>query len=171
MEEKTMKQEDLQKLKYILEGEIKEKPLNSQMFKINIRDYIPIFQVCESNKDKIIDQAYKLWEKENINKTNYRKMIVKNQIIEYVKGTGRNYQLMLWYFKDNQTPFYIDIKKTDDLKTINNQNLQAIINDYDCDYHVLKEQISEVEAIKLKKQIVYYYHVLGLPLLNHKEMK
>lgn len=166
-----MKNEDLQKLKFILE-DFENQTTNVQEYPINkLKEYVDAFQNEVLNKDSLIEKVYEAWENNNNQKNDYQKMLVKNQIIDYIKGNNKEFKLLIWYFKDNHQPFFIDLLPVDKEEIIYNDTLKSFFNDFPCDYHVLKENISEVEAIILKKQIVYYYHVLGLPLLNYKEMK
>lgn len=166
-----MKHGDLQKLKFILEEETRSKRQNFQELSLNeLGEYVSKCKKEKQNKDQLINSVYRMWENDYQEKTKYQKMVVKNQIIDYIKGRDMNYRLMMWYFKDNQQPFYIDAKPISSKEGFNDNTLKSLIEEFNCDKIVLKNKISEVEALKLKKQIVYYYYVLGRPLINHKEM-
>ncbi|QWC00273.1 hypothetical protein KHQ88_01510 [Mycoplasmatota bacterium] len=165
-----MKYEDIQKLNFILEDDDQTKEgFTNQLSKKELDQYLKSSRK-NTSKEKMAEHVFHLWEKDHEHKSSYEKMMVKNSIINQLKNGDKHYVLMVWWFVDNGKPFFIDIKHETSINEITNTELQTILETKQCEYTILKKNLSELKAEVLKKQIIYYYHVKGLALMNHKEL-
>ncbi len=118
------------------------------------------------SKDELVEMMMELWRKDSSITDGYQNLLVRNQIITYFKGKGRDYEVYLWYFKSDEQPFYVEVRKKHQDSLC--EQLENIVKDYPSESVLIKKEISEMKASQIKKQIEYYCLISNIHLFNHE---
>ena len=81
----------------------------------------------------------------------------------------KRYYVYVWYIKENGNVFYVGKGSGNRCKTRtrkDNPAFNKITKNFDCDFKIIKEDLTEKEAFDLEIDMIAYYRGLGSPLIN-----
>ncbi len=80
----------------------------------------------------------------------------------------KKYYVYVWFYKDTEKVFYVGkgTKYRYRSKKRDNPKLVEIINTYDCDSKIIKNNLSEKEAFECEKEVIKTYRKNNHPLIN-----
>lgn len=83
-------------------------------------------------------------------------------------NTERKYYVYEWYFKETGKIFYVGkgCKYRYRSRKRANKKFVEIINSYECDSRIIKNNLSEEEAFDFEKDVIEQYRKAGQPLIN-----
>lgn len=80
----------------------------------------------------------------------------------------KKYYVYVWFYKDSGKVFYVGkgTKYRYRSKKRDNTKLVEIINSYDCDSKIIKNNLDEEEAFEFEKEAIKFYRKNNHPLIN-----
>ncbi|MGE4571239.1 MAG: hypothetical protein AB7E09_00630 [Candidatus Izemoplasmatales bacterium] len=127
-----------------------------------------LYDLCINSSKDLVEEMYLLWKNKQVHVDGYTSLIVKNQISKFIKGKGKNYSIYLWYFLSDEQPYYIELRKNRIVKL--SDTMLSIINDYPSNSILIKDNLSEMKAQKIKKQIEYFSFISNIHLIREEEV-
>jgi hypothetical protein len=119
-----------------------------------------------SKEGPIEEVMYQLWRKNATRVTDYQALLVHRQINHYVSQHGQEHYIDIWYFKNDERPFYIHLFKGLENRNIIPDVIEEIIDHYPCDYVAYKAKLSASKAAIIYNQIIYYCLTRHIELMN-----
>ena len=93
-----------------------------------------------------------------------------NEIVNYVNSQNPVYCVYIWFIKtdDGNIPFYVGRGKKYRAKNRRNRSEKflEIIDKFDCDFVVIKEQLSEYQALILENELINDFRNKDVNLVN-----
>jgi hypothetical protein len=118
-------------------------------------------------KERPIEEGmYQLWNQNATRVTEYQALLVQRQMNHYVSQHGQEHYIDIWYFKNDERPFYVHLFKGLEKRDILPDVIEEIIDHYPCDYVAYKAKLSLSNATIIYNQIIYYCLTRHIELMN-----
>ena len=95
------------------------------------------------------------------------------RIRDFVNQKDSHYCVYIWYIKrekDIKIPFYVGKGKKERANRITNRSPEFLffLNNFDCDFKIVSEGLTEVEALKKENDLILGLREKGIKLVNKK---
>ncbi|KFZ26197.1 MAG: hypothetical protein KQ78_01548 [Candidatus Izimaplasma bacterium HR2] len=144
----------------------------------------------QNNRNSITLMMFDLWKQEEIDKSDwdgvtYCEEMMEfegmfgveeyNQILDYVNSINKIYCVYVWFIntEEGKSPFYVGKGKKHRAQNIKNRSKEFlyIINEFDCDYEIIKEGLSEHQALVTENEFINYFRSKGANLVNKSKSR